>query len=56
MTAGTAASADHYSTAALVRRLLVDEALQYWPRYAFAFTLMGVAAAATVLSVALSAK
>jgi subfamily B ATP-binding cassette protein MsbA len=39
-----------YSTYALVRRLLVDEALGYWPRYAIAFLLMGIAAAATALT------
>src|SRR5260370_13910562 len=39
-----------YSTYALVRRLLVDEALGYWPRYAIAFALMGIAAAATALT------
>jgi hypothetical protein len=50
MTASTAESADQYSTRALVRRLLVDEALTHWPRYAFAFVLMAIAAAATALS------
>src|SRR6201998_2561036 len=39
-----------YSTYALVRRLLIDEALGYWPRYAIAFLLMGIAAAATALT------
>ncbi len=46
----TAESSDDYSTYALVRRLLVDEAWAHWPRYAVAFALMGVAAAATALS------
>ena len=50
MTAATAESADPYSTRNLVRRLLVDEALTHWPRYAFAFALMAIAAAATALS------
>ncbi len=50
MTAATAESTDRYSTAALVRRLLLDEALQYWPRYALAFVLMGITAAATALT------
>jgi ATP-binding cassette, subfamily B, bacterial MsbA len=50
MTAATAASDDDYSTHALVRRLLVDEALGHWPRYAIAFALMAIAAAATALS------
>ena len=45
----TAGSADDYSTLTLVRRLLVDEALEHWPRYAFAFALMGVAATGTAL-------
>src|ERR1700691_5993430 len=40
-------SADDYSTVALVRRLLLDEALAHWPRYAIAFVLMAIAAAAT---------
>ncbi|HXW41104.1 MAG TPA: ABC transporter ATP-binding protein [Xanthobacteraceae bacterium] len=39
-----------YSTTALVRRLLLDEAMQYWRRYAIAFVLMGIAAAATALT------
>ncbi len=38
---------DDYSTLALVRRLLVDEALAHWPFYALGFALMAVAAAAT---------
>jgi ATP-binding cassette, subfamily B, bacterial MsbA len=46
----TASSADDYSTYALVRRLLVDEALEHWPRYALAFALMGIAAAGTALT------
>ena len=51
MKASTADSTDAaYSTLALVRRLLVDEAWQHWPRYAIAFVLMGVAAAGTALS------
>src|SRR5580658_10358449 len=43
-------SADDYSTVALVRRLLLDEALAHWPRYAIAFALMGIAAATTALT------
>jgi subfamily B ATP-binding cassette protein MsbA len=46
----TAETSDDYSTSALVRRLLLDEALTYWPRYAVAFLLMSVAAAGTALS------
>ncbi len=45
-----AETSDKYSTYALVRRLLVDEAFGYWPRYAIAFTLMGIAAAGTALT------
>jgi subfamily B ATP-binding cassette protein MsbA len=45
-----AESADPYSTRTLVRRLLLDEALKHWPRYAYAFALMAVAAAATALT------
>ncbi len=45
-----AAVADKYSTYVLLRRLLVDEALQHWPRYLIAFVLMAVLAGATALS------
>jgi ATP-binding cassette subfamily B protein len=41
---------NRYETRVLVRRLLIDEALAHWPRYAAAFTLMTVAAGATALS------
>jgi ATP-binding cassette, subfamily B, bacterial MsbA len=50
MKTAPADSSDNYTTYSLVRRLLVDEALSHWPRYAFAFTLMAVAAAATALT------
>jgi ATP-binding cassette subfamily B protein len=50
MKASTAGSSDAYSTFALVRRLLVDEAWVHWPRYAVAFLLMAVAAAGMALS------
>src|SRR6266480_7084178 len=50
MMAAIAEESQRYSTYALVRRLLVDEALGYWPRYAIAFALMGIAAAATALT------
>ncbi len=43
-------SRDSYPTYAVVRRLLVDEALIYWRRYAIAFALMGIGAAGTALS------
>jgi ATP-binding cassette subfamily B protein len=46
----TAGSPDQYSTLVLVRRLLVDEALVHWRRYAIASLLMLVAAAGTALS------
>ena len=45
-----AASADKYATYPLLRRLLVDEALGHWPRYAVACVLMTVVAGATALS------
>jgi len=50
MKPATAVPADDYSTIALVRRLLLVEALGHWPRYAIAFLLMGIAAAATALT------
>ncbi len=50
MEALTPPTSDDYSTVGLVRRLLVDEALTHWPRYAYAFALMAVAAAGTALS------
>jgi ATP-binding cassette subfamily B protein len=50
MKSSPAVPADDYSTYSLVRRLLVDEALGHWPRYAVAFTLMGVVAATTALT------
>jgi ATP-binding cassette, subfamily B, bacterial MsbA len=50
MKADTASSTDDYSTYSLVRRLLVDEALVHWPRYALAFALMAIAAAGTALT------
>jgi len=50
MKAVTADSLDDYKTVALVRRLLLDEALGHWPRYAIAFVLMGIAAATTALT------
>src|ERR1700758_3381219 len=50
MKTDTAGSPDDYSTVARVRRLLLDEALGHWPRYAIAFALMGIAATATALT------
>ena len=44
-------TSDQYSTYALLRRLLVDEALGHWPRYAVALVLAAVVAGATALSV-----
>jgi subfamily B ATP-binding cassette protein MsbA len=49
MKTATVASADSYSAFALVRRLVLDEALSHWRRYALALALMGVAAGATAL-------
>ena len=42
---------DKYSAYALLRRLLVDEALGHWPRYAVALPLSGIVAGATALNV-----
>jgi len=50
MAGHTTESQDNYSTVALVRRLLTDEALAHWPLYALAFGLMAIAAAATALT------
>jgi len=50
MEASATAAPDRYSTYALLRRLVVDVALDYWPRYVVAFLLMGFAAAATALA------
>jgi subfamily B ATP-binding cassette protein MsbA len=50
MTVSTAGSSNAYPTFALLRRLLVDEALAHWPRYALASLMLGVAAAATALA------
>jgi len=41
---------DPYGAAALIRRLVTEQGLQYWPRYLKAFALMAVSAAATALS------
>jgi ATP-binding cassette, subfamily B, bacterial MsbA len=45
-----AAISDRYSTFPLLRRLVVDEALVHWPRYAAALVLMAVMAGATAFS------
>jgi len=50
MTGAEASSEDKYSNRSLVRRLLVDEALKHWARYAAAFSLLAIAAGATALS------
>jgi ATP-binding cassette, subfamily B, bacterial MsbA len=42
-----ASSSDKYSAYALLRRLLVDEALTHWPRYAVAIPLTAVVAGTT---------
>ena len=41
--------ADPKGTAALVRRLLLEQAAGQWRRYALAFALMAIAAASTAL-------
>ena len=50
MNASTAGLSDNYPAFALIRRLVLDEALAHWPRYAIAFLLMAVAAAGMALS------
>lgn len=50
MKASTGRPVDSYSNRALVRRLLVDEALGHWARYVIVFVLMGISAAATALT------
>jgi ATP-binding cassette subfamily B protein len=45
------ASADaHYSASALVKRLLTEQGLGHWPKYAVAFTLMAISAGCTAFS------
>ncbi|MGB6535683.1 MAG: ABC transporter ATP-binding protein [Xanthobacteraceae bacterium] len=44
------ASSDKYSTYSLLRRVLVDQALGHWPRYALALALMAIVAGATAFS------
>ncbi|MDE2372823.1 MAG: ABC transporter ATP-binding protein, partial [Hyphomicrobiales bacterium] len=43
-------SSGTYPAAVLIRRLLIDEALAHWPRYAVAVVLMCIAAGAMALS------
>jgi ATP-binding cassette subfamily B protein len=45
-----AESSDKYPTYPLLRRLLVDEALGHWPRYAGAMAMMAIVAGCTALS------
>jgi ATP-binding cassette, subfamily B, bacterial MsbA len=45
-----AASSDKYATYPLLKRLLIDEALHHWPRYAAAVVLMVFVAGATAAS------
>ncbi len=47
---------DKYSAKVLLRRLLVEEALGHWPRYAVAIALSAVVAGATALPVYLLGK
>lgn len=42
--------ADPYRAFALIRRLLTEHGSRHWKRYAFAFLLMGIAAACTAFS------
>src|SRR5579872_7502230 len=49
MTVSVAESSNPYPTFALLRRLLVDEALTHWRRYVIAALMMGIAAAGTAL-------
>jgi len=41
---------DPYGAAALIRRLITEQGLQHWRRYAVAFTLMAVSAGTTAAS------
>jgi subfamily B ATP-binding cassette protein MsbA len=50
MEAPRAETSDNYSTLAMIRRLLIEEALTHWPLYVLAFVLMGIAASATALT------
>ena len=45
-----AESSDKYPTYPLLRRLLVDEALGHWPRYAGAIAMMAIVAGCTAVS------
>ncbi|MGA8965690.1 MAG: ABC transporter ATP-binding protein [Pseudolabrys sp.] len=44
------AADERYGALALIRRLLTEQGLVHWRKYAFAFTLMALAAACTALS------
>ena len=50
MNVSPAGSPDAYPTFALLRRLLVDEALVHWRRYAVAALMLGIAATGAALS------
>src|SRR5262249_39844038 len=41
--------ADEQTAIELIRRLVSDYGLKHWPKYAFAFSLMAIAAACTAL-------
>ena len=42
-------AADEGSSWVLIHRLLTEQAMRQWRRYALAFAMMGIAAAATAL-------
>src|SRR5215475_12694357 len=44
------AADERYGTSALIRRLLTEQGLVHWRRYAIAFVLMAVAAGCTAFS------
>ena len=43
----TAEHDPRYSAVALIRRLLVEQGVTHWKKYAFAFTLMAISAGCT---------
>jgi len=49
MTDKTAIDTERYGALALTRRLITEQGFAHWPRYALAFTLMGIVAACTAV-------